>query len=136
MVAAAQPDHQHRAGGRAHQLHTHPLGVSKILLYGTGDLADRYRRGFPGSLEGAPLLLPGPDATLRRGLERWFAERGVRVDVVGEVDDSGTLRALGAAGRGLFPVRAALKDEVEGGFGARRVDPLTGLTAGAWRWKI
>lgn len=109
------------------KLHTHALGSSKILLYGTEALAARYRRGFPGSLEGAPILMPGPDATLRRGLERWFAERGLRVTTVGEIDDAGTLRALGAAGRGLFPVRAALKAEVEDGLGARRVGNLTGL---------
>ncbi len=109
------------------KLHAHPLGTSKIALYGTPELADRYRRGFPASLEGAPMLMPGPDAALRRGLERWFADRGVRVHAVGEIDDAGTLRSLGAAGRGLFPVRAALKAEVEAAFGARRVGLLTGL---------
>jgi LysR family transcriptional activator of nhaA len=71
--------------------------------------------------------MPGPDATLRRGIERWLADRGLRVNAVGEVDDAGTLRALGASGLGLFPVRAALKGEVEERLGARRVGRLTGL---------
>lgn len=109
------------------KLHTHSLGSSEILLYARRDLADRYRRGFPRSLEGAPLLLPGPEASLRRAIERWLAARGLRVETAGEIDDAGTLRAMGAAGRGLFPVRAALKGEVEEGLGARRVGRLVGV---------
>lgn len=115
------------AAGGALRLHAHALGTSKVLLYAAPRLAARYRSGFPGSLEGAPVLMPGPDAALRRGLERWFVERGVRVNQVGEVDDAGTLRALGAAGHGLFPVRAALRGEVEDGLGLRPVGTLAGL---------
>ncbi|MBK9033670.1 MAG: LysR family transcriptional regulator [Myxococcales bacterium] len=114
----------HRGGLK---LHAHALGASEIMLYATAELAARYRRGFPRSLAGAPFLMPGPDATLRRGLERWLADRDLHVNTVGEIDDAGTLRALGAAGRGLFPVRAALKSEVEEGLGARPVGRLTGL---------
>ncbi len=109
------------------KLHAHPLGSSEILLYASPALAARYRRGFPRSLDGAPLLMPGPDAALRRGLERWLTDHSLHVHTVGEVDDAGTLRALGAAGRGLFPVRAALKSEVEEGLGALRVGRLVGL---------
>ncbi len=113
--------------GGALRLHAHALGSSDILLYGSRALADRYRRGFPRSLDGAPVLLPGPDAALRRSIERWLAARGLRIDAVGEIDDAGTLRALGAAGHGLFPVRAALRGEVEDGLGARRVGRLAGV---------
>ncbi|MEZ4363984.1 MAG: LysR family transcriptional regulator [Kofleriaceae bacterium] len=113
--------------GSAPKLHAHALGSSELLLYGSAALARRYRRGFPASLEGAPMLMPGPEATLRRSLERWLAGQGLRVKIVGEVDDAGALRALGAAGLGLFPVRAALRGEVEEGFGAREVARLTGL---------
>jgi LysR family transcriptional activator of nhaA len=111
----------------AFKLHAHALGSSEIMLYGRPELADRYRPGFPQSLNGAPFLMPGPEASLRRSIERWLADRGLRVEPVGEIDDAGTLRALGAAGRGLFPVRAALKGEVEDGLGARRVGRLTGV---------
>lgn len=109
------------------RLHAHPLGASDILLYATEPLAARYRRGFPSSLDGAPMLMPGPDASLRRSFERWLADRDIRVRTIGEADDAGTLRALGAAGRGLFPVREALRSEVEEGLGARRVGRLEGL---------
>lgn len=81
----------------------------------------------PRTAPGAPLLLPGPDASLRRAIERWLAAHDLRINTVGEIDDAGTLRALGAAGRGLFPVRAALRGEVEDGLGARRVGRLSGV---------
>lgn len=113
--------------GGALKLHAHPLGSSEILLYATGEVAARCRRGFPRSLHGEAMLMPGPDSTLRRALERWLADRGLKVRVAGEFDDAGTLRAFGAAGLGLFPVRAALRAEVEEGLGARRVGRLTGL---------
>lgn len=44
--------------GSVLKLHVHPLGGSPIFLYGAPGLAARYRRGFPRSLAGAPLLLP------------------------------------------------------------------------------
>lgn len=129
------------AGGRLHavvldaapalsgglRLHAHALGASEVLLYGSAALAERYRARFPAGLDGAPLLMPGPDTVLRRAIERWLGERGVRPRIVGEVDDAGTLRALGAAGRGLFPVRAALRSEVEESSGARWIGHLDGV---------
>jgi LysR family transcriptional regulator, transcriptional activator of nhaA len=108
-------------------LHAHALGSSTIALYATPELARRYRRNFPASLAGAPLLLPSAEATLRRAVERWLAARDLRVTVVAEIDDAATLRALGAMGLGLFPVRTALRGEVQDGLGARAVGPLLGL---------
>ena len=92
----------------AERLQPHPLGTSDIALFASPALAKQYRPGFPGSLRGAPLLLPSPESPLRRSLDRWFAERRIQVNVVAEVEDAGMLRALGAEGLGLFPVRVAL----------------------------
>ncbi len=109
------------------KLHAHLLGASAIELYGAPDLARRYRVGFPRSLANAPMVMPGPDTALRRALERWFADRQLPIRVTAEVDDAGMLRAVGATGAGLFPVRAALRAEVEEGAGARRVGRMHGL---------
>lgn len=109
------------------RVHAHLLGESEILLYGTRTLASRYRRGFPKSLEQAPLVLPRESASLRWLVDRWFADRGIRVRVEAEVDDAALLRVIGAAGRGLFPVRAALRAEVEEAHGVVLVGKLKGL---------
>ena len=39
--------------GLRSQLHSHPLGETGIVLYGTPALAEKYRPGFPSSLENA-----------------------------------------------------------------------------------
>lgn len=101
------------ADARVHRAYAHLLGHSEVVLYGTPALVARYQPGFPRSLEGAPFLLPPTRTGLRRSMEQWLAKQGVRVDVVGEIDDAGLLRVFGAFGYGLFPVRAALAAEVE-----------------------
>lgn len=94
------------------RLHVHPLGETDILFFATTKLA-RAREGFPDNLSRMPLILPPAGAPLRRRLDGWFARHRVTVRVKAEVDDAGLARALGAGGRGAFPVRAALRSEVE-----------------------
>ncbi len=95
------------------RVYAHLLGESGILLYGKKSLAAKYRRGFPASLEGAPMLVPTAQSSLRRLLDRWFVERELRVQIAGEFDDAGLMRVAGVHGQGLLPVRAALRAEVE-----------------------
>lgn len=108
-------------------VYAHLLGETDVLLYGSTALAQQYRPGFPGSIDGAPLLLPGPGTSLRRLMERWLAEHGVRPKIEGEFDDAGTMRAFGVGGAGLFPVRAALKAEVEESRLVRKIGKLDGI---------
>jgi LysR family transcriptional activator of nhaA len=80
-----------------------PLLEAGVVLRGRDDLVQRLRRGFPKSLTGAPLLLPGPELPLRRLLDGWFAEHRLRPEVVAESDDAALLEAWGQAGLGLYP---------------------------------
>jgi LysR family transcriptional regulator, transcriptional activator of nhaA len=107
-------------------VYAHLLGESAIWLYGEKELAKRYRRGFPASLDGAPVLFPGHDAALRATMEQWFADRGLRVTMAGDADDAGLLRVFGFEGVGLFPVRGGLRSEVEESSGAECVGCLDG----------
>jgi LysR family transcriptional activator of nhaA len=50
---------------------SHLLGETGVSFFGTPALAKAYRRGFPGSLHGAPVLLPMENLPLRRSLEQW-----------------------------------------------------------------
>ncbi|MFO0588951.1 MAG: LysR family transcriptional regulator [Polyangiaceae bacterium] len=110
----------------ASRLHGHVLGETDLLLYGTPPLAKRFGKRFPSGLQGAPILLPTAGA-LRRTLERWFGDRGLRVRVAAEVDDAGMFRVLGGKGLGLFAVRGALRTEVEEGYGAVCLGALDGI---------
>ena len=92
--------------------YNHLLGDCGLSFFAPKKMAERYRRKFPESLDGAPLLLPRGHTAVRRALDAWFQERGVRPLVVGEFDDTGLLKAFGASGVGLFSAPSVIEDEV------------------------
>jgi LysR family transcriptional activator of nhaA len=89
----------------------HLLGETGVSFFGAPPLA-RLRKGFPGSLAGAPLLLPSAGTSLRGRIDRWLEARGIRVVVAGEFDDSALLQAFGARGLGAFAAPTAFEAEV------------------------
>jgi LysR family transcriptional activator of nhaA len=92
--------------------YNHLLGECTVSVFGTERLARAYRRGFPGSLDGAPFLLPRHHSDLRLALDDWFEREGVRPDVIGEFDDSALMNSVGQAGIGLFPAPSPIAGEV------------------------
>lgn len=110
-----------------HRVFAHLLGASGILVYGTAKLARELRRRFPASLEGAPLLVPTPASWLRRQIDRWLVERNLRPRLDGEFDDAALMRTAGIHGHGVFPVREALRAEVEEAGGVQLVGRLDGI---------
>lgn len=81
----------------------HLVGESPVAFYGIPDLARQYGSGFPQSLHGAPLLLPGTESALRPSLDRWFAQQRITPRIRGEFDDSALMKAFAQEGAGLFP---------------------------------
>lgn len=94
------------------QMYTHLLGESGVTLFATAKLAAQYRRGFPKSLHGAPMLLPTTDAMLRRLMDPWLVHRELHPKIVGEFDDSMTLKTFGQDGYGIFPGATAIEKEI------------------------
>lgn len=92
-------------------IYAHPVGKSRIGIFGTRRLAARHRTDFPAALDGAPLLLPAAGSTLRDGLVAWFAEEGIRLKVAGEFDDIATMLCFAEHGHGLVPLRYSLAGE-------------------------
>jgi LysR family transcriptional activator of nhaA len=109
------------------RVHSHALGSADILLYATPQLAKRYRRSFPASLADAPMLLPAAGTGLRASMDRWLAEKGIRPQIAGEIDDAGLLRVFGALGRGIFPIRSVLREEVEETHAVQLVGEMDGV---------
>jgi LysR family transcriptional regulator, transcriptional activator of nhaA len=88
------------------------LGETGVSFFGTKALASTFKRGFPKSLEGAPMLLPLENLTLRRALNLWFDRNGVKPRVVAEFEDSALLQVFGADGAGIFTAPTAVEKEV------------------------
>ena len=110
--------------GTTLRVFSHLLGESEISLFGLPELARRYRRNFPSSLNGAPLLLPTRGNAIRGRLDHWFELQEVRPDIVGEFDDNALLNTFGRNGIGLFPAPSALAKDVKEQFGAVPVGAL------------
>ncbi|MFO0605468.1 MAG: transcriptional activator NhaR [Polyangiales bacterium] len=90
----------------------HPLGECGVSFVGDERLVAPRREGFPRSLDGAPMLLPGDHAGARRSLDAWFDVEGIRPKVVGEFDDTALMKVFGAHGAGLFAVPSVVEEEV------------------------
>ena len=71
-----------------------------------------HKRGFPGSLHNAPMLLPLESSTLRRSLNQWFDAKRIHPLVAGEFDDSALLFWFGRTGAGVFPAPTAIAAEL------------------------
>lgn len=91
----------------------HLLGESSVSIFGVAALANKWKRGFPKSLEGAPMLLPLEGLPLRRSLNEWFDSLRVRPQIVGEFEDSALLEVFGADGVALFPASSAVAADVK-----------------------
>ena len=106
----------------------HLLGQSAVGLFSEKRLADKYRRGFPANLDGAPFLLPTTHSVLRRALDRWFDSHGIRPRIVAEFDDSALMKVFGAHGKGIFPAALAIEDDIRQDFSARKIGAVEGVT--------
>ena len=83
-----------------------------VAVFGTAELVRRHGRGFPESLEGAPVLLPTPDSSIRRSFARWLELRQLQPRVVGEFEDGALMKAFGETGAGLFPAPLTAADDL------------------------
>lgn len=98
----------------------HLLAESEVAVFGTRELARRIDGRFPEGLDGAPFLVHTENTPLRRGLDTWFARKGLRPHIAGEVEEVALLQLLGRTGRGFFVAPALVEDEVH-----RRYDVVT-----------
>lgn len=106
---------------------SHQLGESEVGFFGRSDLARKYCRGFPASLDGAPLLLPTENTVLRKSLDQWFESEGLRPRIVGEFEDSALLKVFGLRGAGIFPASLVISDDVQAQYKARFIGAAPGI---------
>ncbi|QSQ20529.1 transcriptional activator NhaR [Pyxidicoccus parkwayensis] len=90
----------------------HLLGKSGMSFFAAGKLI-ALKKDFPRSLDGAPMLLPSDESSVRRSLELWFERQGLRPHIAGDFDDSALLQAFGQRGHGVFAMPTAIEAEVE-----------------------
>lgn len=93
---------------------SHLLGECGISFLASPVLAAGFEStAFPALLAEVPLLLPGEDAAVRPKLMRWLDDLHIRLNVVGEFDDSALMNAFGQEGVGVYPVPTAIAKLVQ-----------------------
>lgn len=92
--------------------YNHLLGKCGVTVFGTTRLRKKYQPGFPRSLDGAPMLMPTKNTSMRRGISQWLDENGIVPHVTHEFEDSAVLKVFGQAGHGLFVTPSAIEHEV------------------------
>jgi LysR family transcriptional activator of nhaA len=92
--------------------YNHSLGGCGVGFFGAPALAKRHRRGFPKSLDGAPMLLPTSNTALRHSLDLWFDSNEVRPTPIAEIEDSALLKVFGQHGTGIFAAPIVVADEI------------------------
>jgi LysR family transcriptional activator of nhaA len=109
--------------------YSHLLGTSGVCWMATPAIAASLRRGFPRSLDGVPMLLPTDDTAIRRMLDQWLEQHGVRPLLVGEFEDYGLLREFARAGHGFAPVPVVQASQFRREYGFQRVGAARPVTA-------
>jgi LysR family transcriptional activator of nhaA len=97
--------------------YNHPLGQSGTSFFAARPVAHRYRKNFPMSLDGAPMLMPTSSSALRRMLEQWFEASDINPVIVAEFDDRALMKAFGEANAGIFTSPTAVEDDVVAKYG-------------------
>jgi LysR family transcriptional activator of nhaA len=107
--------------------YNHLLGECGTTFLASPKVAAACRRGFPKSLNGAPFLLPGAHATIRRVIDQWFEAVKVRPSLVAEFDDSALMYAFGEQGKGIFPAPTVFETEFRKRYGLQVVGRVAKL---------
>lgn len=103
---------------------SHLLLDCEVAVFGTAQLAAKYRRGFPRSLDGAPFLWPLETSPLRRQLDQHFSSLDIAPLHTAEIQDSATLKAFGESGLGLFAAPAIMRREIERQYRVRPIGSM------------
>lgn len=106
----------------------HLLGESGVSFCAEKNLARKLRKLFPCSLHGEPMLLPTAGTALRRTLEKWFHEQGIRPRVVAEYDDAALMKVAAEDKLGVFPLPTVAVQEALTRYGFRSVGQAAGCS--------
>jgi LysR family transcriptional activator of nhaA len=97
--------------------YNHALGGSPMSFFAAPQLQRTLQGRFPECLNGAPMLIPGPNASMRAPFEAWLTRWQLQPRVVAECDDSALMQAFGREGRGVFPTPCVVESETIAQYG-------------------
>jgi len=106
---------------------SHLLGECGVSFLAATKDAAKYKKRFPTNLDGAPFLLPTDDTALRRSLEHWFSDNGIRPRIVGEFADSSLMKVFGQFGTGIFAIPDVIEAEIRRQYRVSHIGKADGI---------
>lgn len=113
--------------GESSNTYVHSLGTSQLALFAASNLMARLADRVPDGLSDAPVLFPSALSPLRRAGEDWFLQQGIAPRIVAECSDSGLIKAMAAAGRGMFIAPLNIRRDIEQSTGCKVLAVLDGF---------
>lgn len=107
--------------------YNHFLGESGITFIASDKLAKQFARGFPQSLNKAPMFLPSHGAAIRREFDYWFQTQGVTPNVIGEFQDSALMKSFARAGHAIMATPTCVEKDVMSEYGLHLVGRTDGV---------
>lgn len=101
--------------------YNHVLGECGVTFFAINRLAAKLAKGFPKSLNDAPLLLPADNTSLGRSIEQWLVDSSLKPRIVGHFEDSALLKTFGAAGSGVFAAPSVIAHGLAEQYGVRPI---------------
>lgn len=92
--------------------YNHSLGECGTTFFATPKQAKILQQDFPKNLHGFPFLMPSRGSSLRRSLENWFDQKGIKPRVVAEFEDRALMKAFGERGTGVFTSPQSMEKDV------------------------
>ena len=97
--------------GISGKVFNHLLGSSSITFCAMPGLAKQLKGRFPRNLDGAPVLLPTQNCSMRRDLEKWFRAVGIQPRVVAEFEDAALTKIVATSSLGFIAVPTVVVSE-------------------------
>jgi LysR family transcriptional regulator, transcriptional activator of nhaA len=100
-------------------------GRFAVSFVAAPSLVKKFRRH--SGLDGFPVLVPTRESPLRRELDRWWEDEGIRPDIRAEFDDAAAMCEMAADGAGAAPLPAPVLDSAVRRYGLRTLPLRTGI---------
>lgn len=90
--------------GGGSKVFNHLLGTSDVTFCAMPSFVSKLKGRFPRNLHSAEAILPTQNCNLRRDLERWFSETGIRPRTVAELEDAALGKIIASDGVGFIAI--------------------------------
>ncbi len=110
----------------------HAVIQSTAAIFGTPALRDKAGCDLPRGLAQVPWLVPPRGTTLRAGLEHWWSQHNLNIDIAVTIDDSAVMKALGDAGLGVFAAPVHMLDAILSSYDVVCIDILENVYENAF----